>query len=112
MEYKTTIRLNTKSKTQDNKNTFFQQKEAKRKASSRKQKPKTFRKAHLKVEIKTRNKQGILLKLLSTKTVTSQSKKERNTFCKFLPNKKWKLNKKQMCSKVLSTMKRQSGKLW
>ena len=99
-----------KAKTQDNKNTFIQQKEAKRKASSRK--PKTFRKAHLKVEIKTRNKEEILLKLLSTKTITSQSKKARNTFCKFVPNKKWKLNKTQMCSKVLSIMKRQFGKLW
>ena len=32
-----TIRLNTKSKTQDNKNTFIQQKETKWKANSRKQ---------------------------------------------------------------------------
>jgi len=38
------IRLNIKSKTQDNKNTFIQQKEAKRKASSRKRKPKLFKK--------------------------------------------------------------------
>ena len=38
------IRLNIKSKTQDNKNTFIQQKEAKRKASSRKQKLKLFKK--------------------------------------------------------------------
>ena len=98
-----TIRLNTKSKTQDNKNTFIQQKETKWKANSRK-KNKNFSKSSLESRNKNKNKKGVLLKMLSTKTVTSQSKQARNTFCKFVPNKEWKLNKKQMCSKGLSTM--------
>ena len=99
------IRLNIKSKTQDNKNTFIQQKEAKRKASSRKQKTKNFSKISLESRNKNKNQKRSSFEIAFNKNRHFTIETSKKHFLQVCTQQGMKTQQKQMCSKGLSTMK-------